>query len=270
MNDPLVEDILNNMTINNLDDITTINLDDDDIINAINKSKANNLKNYDGWEKKHELEKKNTDDEYSKLIDIIKSCEEKKIKMIKEYEIIVDKRKEKDKYRTTLINEINEIQKNITKTNNDLCKLDKDCIHLEEILKKEEEKKKFFDDKLLQIKSNFKAKEEDLLKKKKDIEDFNSKNSELSKEHNLTIQENEELIISLKEKFKKINDDLSAKKKENNEKQLEVQKFKNLINDSEKDLDEQIKYNDILLKNEILSKEKSELSFQNLKKKKKS
>ena len=49
MNDPLVEDILNNMTINNLDDITTINLDDDDIINAINKSKANSLKNYDGW-----------------------------------------------------------------------------------------------------------------------------------------------------------------------------------------------------------------------------
>ena len=67
MNDPLVEDILNNMTINNLDDINTINLDDDDIINAINKSKDNSLKNYDGWEKKHEIEKKNTDDEYSNL-----------------------------------------------------------------------------------------------------------------------------------------------------------------------------------------------------------
>ena len=106
-----------------------------------------------------------------------------------------------------------EIQQNILKTTNDLGKLDKDCIHLEEILKKEDEKKKFFDDKLLQIKSNFKAKEEDLLKKKRDIEDFNNKNSELSKEHNLIIQENEELIISLKEKFKKINDELSEKKK---------------------------------------------------------
>ena len=74
MNDPLVEDILNNMTINNLDDISTINLDDDEIINAINKSKVNSVKNYDEWEKKHEIEKKTTDDEYSNLIGIIKAA----------------------------------------------------------------------------------------------------------------------------------------------------------------------------------------------------